>query len=672
MLKWACPIYIVLLCLTLSGRAESPAAVPPEYLDSIVLLECIDNTADGQNKFLLPRVGFAVGDGRLILTADHCADDFRDTPPQSSSRCLLAISPYYGDLCPVKLLAYDQTADVALLMADWPEHPALALAGPNDIQIGTTVIVPSLPQFQNKEHHINTDSYLDRLTVEHIDPPSPTQAILFHQVGLIRPGWSGSPILLQDSGRVIGLMSKITHITQRRALFFKKTIPKAVGCHIQRIHQLIDTHPLHQAALLEPLNHWEKIPHSKTVFGRIQNTLNALLDQDLSLAQTQAQEAVTLRPTSAYLHLLLATIIAGQQKQPDSSLPDEEWESQLKTAVQLKPKDSHILAVAANLLSHRNKSKQARHYAQEALDLDPNNPLALYTQLTLLQSKDPQQAAKCGQRLVAQEPNNAMAWFYTSRALLYSEHPQEALAAGQQAVAINPNGLLREPLAHALAALDRTDEALVEYQYMAEHCGCESCWYHYCHFLVQQYPDRITEAQDALDHARSTSKKKGIPSNQLDRLQVNIYKQSDPNQAVTFLQTKLDQDPNNAHAWWCLADVLRHQTRYQEAAEAAQKAVDIDPNNRYAPRLANCLAKAGHVTAAQTLYDHMLTEHPERPRYWLYYAQHLLDQNRYEAALKAVNHITHPHKVEWRVTLQEKQALIEKIQTAQQQGTPTS
>jgi len=47
---------------------------------------------------------------------------------------------------PVKILASDEVADVAILRATWPGHPAFALAKSNELQGGDITLVPSKPK----------------------------------------------------------------------------------------------------------------------------------------------------------------------------------------------------------------------------------------------------------------------------------------------------------------------------------------------------------------------------------------------------------------------------------------------------------------------------------------------------------------------------------------------
>jgi tetratricopeptide (TPR) repeat protein len=623
----------------------------------------MDQDMNGSFSFHLLKMGFAVGDGTLILTAEHCIDSFRNAPAHSSSRRLFAVSPFYGDIFPVKILAWDEETDVAILKAAWPIHPAFALAGPNDLRAGAATLIPSRPQFENAEHQINKQSFLDHLTIERISHKKPDEAILFTSAGLVKPGWSGSPILLEDSKKVAGVMCLLKYRTKRRALFFKQKVSRAAGCHVQSIHDLIEANHLGDAAQANLSEFPVTLPDSDAVFGHIQDTFNTVIAKNWPSALVHMQEAVKARPHSAYLHVWLAFLASAQDNQTDEDKEScrQLTEAALEKAIALAPKDPHILAVAGSVFNKPRKRDKATACTKAALAQDPNNALALYSQLVLLHGSDPNEAVTYGRRLTAVEPKNTMAWFYISTALLNGHQPEEALRAAQQAAATDPNALVRTALAKALVSLDRIDEARAAYEFQARRCGCENCWYQYADFLIRHYPKEGLHAQKALDAARTASKKKGLTPRQLDQLQVSIFNKTDPNQGERMLRSWLATDPNNADTWWRLADILRTREQYKEAARAAQKAVDLDPNNVYLPRLADCLTKAGDPASAEAVYDVMLERHPERPRYWFYYARHLLDQDKPELALEAITHMDSYPKSPWRVSKKERDDLLYKI-----------
>jgi tetratricopeptide (TPR) repeat protein len=650
--------------LILCGLAQ--VCLGQAHFKPIVLLGCIDQKANGNFTLQYQKVGFTVGDGTLIVTAEHCIDSFQAPPALSSSRRLFAVSPYYGDIFPVEILASDNGADVAILRATWPSHPAFALAEPNDLQGGDITLIPSRPTLKDAQDTITNQCLLEHLTVERINHKKPDESILFTETGLIERGWSGSPILLPESQNVTGVTCLITTRTKPIALFFKKKVSKAAGCHVQSIRDLVQTNGLNHSALAIPPDSLPDIPESEIIFGQIQDTFNALLSEDRATALSHIHQITKARPRSAYLHLWLANIAASQKTdaKEEKKTYNQLAQTALNTALTLAPRDPHILAVAGSLFRINHKSDLAKKHSQAALAQDPNNALALYGQLILNHATDPNQAIHFGQRLTSTEPNNTMAWFYTSMAHLRKYQSEEALHAAQQAIIADPNGLIRTPLANALVALDRIDEAHGAYEFMAQKCGCENCWYQYARFLTNHRSDQAIQAQQALNEARSAQRKKGLPPKHLDQLQVQIYKHTDPNQAEAMLRSWLEDDPNEGNTWWSLADILRAKKQYEQAAQAAQKAVDIDPNNHYRPRLADCLSKAGHEEAAQSVHDTMLKRHPERSRYWYYYAKFLQDSEQPDRALKALNQIDTRSNQRWQVSEKERDELLGKITQA--------
>ncbi len=109
---------------------EPSEAIPGFTSDAVVLLAYLGRQQQG-SVTEWAKVGFVIGDGSLILTAEHCVDSLSELKKQAISSELVVISPYYGDVFKVEVLGIDEKADVAVLKADWPGHPALELAGIN-------------------------------------------------------------------------------------------------------------------------------------------------------------------------------------------------------------------------------------------------------------------------------------------------------------------------------------------------------------------------------------------------------------------------------------------------------------------------------------------------------------------------------------------------------------
>jgi pentatricopeptide repeat protein len=160
---------------------------------------------------------------------------------------------------------------------------------------------------------------------------------------------------------------------------------------------------------------------------------------------------------------------------------------------------------------------------------------------------------------------------------------------------------------------------------MTERCKCQRCWYKYAAFLVGQRPEKMDEARHALEVAESKARSGKVSRKEMNMLRLRLLQETAPPEAEALARELLDVAPEEAAYWWHLAAILRTQERHAEAAEAAGRAVELDPNAPYRARLANCLAKAGDLDAAQQVYDEMLSRHPERLRYWYWYAEFLAD-----------------------------------------------
>lgn len=77
----------------------------------------------------------------------------------------------------------------------------------------------------------------------------------------------------------------------------------------------------------------------------------------------------------------------------------------------------------------------------------------------------------------------------------------------------------------------------------------------------------------------------------------------------------------------------------------------MSPDASYQPRLANTLAKAGRLEEAQKTYDAMLGDHPDRGKYWFWYAEFLLEnfEDRVEEARQALEKAQNASDRRWRV-----------------------
>ena len=80
---------------------------------------------------------------------------------------------------------------------------------------------------------------------------------------------------------------------------------------------------------------------------------------------------------------------------------------------------------------------------------------------------------------------------------------------------------------------------------------------------------------------------------------------------------------------------------------------------------ANCFAKAGNLEKAERTYNESLALHPDRPRYWFWYAKFLVDYfpDRIKEVQKAINKAETASDKRWPVKDEELSELREEIET---------
>ena len=273
---------------------------------------------------------------------------------------------------------------------------------------------------------------------------------------------------------------------------------------------------------------------------------------------------------------------------------------------------------------------------EKALSLDPDHELALINQLSILSRTDVDNAPRAGQTLVAKDPNNPHYWFYHSRALVAANQDEEALQAAEKAVALNPEGLYRGHLAKTQERMGQLEQAESNYRDMTETCACQQCWFQYTHFLVRHHatdPNKLQKAEEAFAQAAKKNQRQRVERDHIDALRVrlNISRASlleieSLSEAEQAFRRLLDADPNEGSYWWALAHVLRSQDRHADALVAIRQAVAVDPNERSIdPRLADILAKNGHLEEAEETYKRMIKDSPEIAKFWFWYARFLVD-----------------------------------------------
>src|ERR1700761_3950047 len=102
------------------------------------------------------------------------------------------------------------------------------------------------------------------------------------------------------------------------------------------------------------------------------------------------------------------------------------------------PTTDHLIVQARIAKSH-GRMGESRALLDKALEIDPENALALSALADLaLERRERADALRYAERALAQEPNCAPAWYQCARALWLVSRRDESLTAARRAAEIQP------------------------------------------------------------------------------------------------------------------------------------------------------------------------------------------------------------------------------------------
>lgn len=440
------------------------------------------------------RNGFAVGNGQYILTAAHCVADFEST--NEVLRQPLVISPYYGDIFEAEIVAIDDVNDIAILKPTWNTHPALELEIGDKWKNSKRMTITGYPPI-DKNRGGNGRIYSQKIQFEKVPLVSSNgdaqQAIRMGPVKYVGEGWSGSALIVPETGRVVGATCIKNPITKSLNVFGVLKIPFSsksyiAGCDLMAINSLFEKHHLSYGTAetsfpdLNPKNLFEQILAVFDVFktGNKQKVEAALIDLCDDL------------PNSYIVNTL-----AGPAFGDPNNL------SHFENAIKIAPKSSFVHAAYGNYLLACNLPKKAAEQFQIVTERDPNHIFACHGLLSALVKTDPNVAELLGQELTQRWPDNAGFCFEYSKALRAKNKRKEELPVIQKAIELCGEGetpfQYQWYLADSLKANKQYEAAEQAYQKLLKMHECEHCWWAYTSLLLDMGPDKIKQAKKACD-----------------------------------------------------------------------------------------------------------------------------------------------------------------------------
>lgn len=441
------------------------------------------------------RVGFAAGDGRTILTAAHCVEDFENA--NHSLFQPLVISPYYGDIFEAQIVDTDEQNDIAILKPAWDSHPGLTIEKSDRWRRAGTIVVagyrPSdLAQGGNTK--VSRQMSSQEETVVRTNGEG-RHAIQLGSVGYPGKGWSGSAFVLPDTGAVVGVLSNERYV---RRFFRKKHY--IFGCNADAIEELFQRNALALVASKSDL----PTRGGSEDFDFILQLFDSVLLEDVENSRKIVKELCHVRPDSCILHILAAWMLEAPA--------DEEY---FTRAIELAPNRPFPHAVYGSYLLNHNQPKKALRQFQDTITNDPNHVFAQTGRIVALTQTDPREAEKQARKLTEKWPSNGGFWFELSRTLRKQREYEQELPIIGKAIEL-PHAerlqhLYQRHLADSLANNEKYSEAEEAYKITLKEHPCARCWSAYTSLLIRMGAERADDARQAFENVKAMNQDNSVP-----------------------------------------------------------------------------------------------------------------------------------------------------------------
>ncbi len=445
-LKAGCvPFVLLVICSPALLCAPEAGAVRPE--DSLVVVT--SSTPMGK------RAGnaFVIGDGTLVVTAHHLVFEESEQGEHQMPGLVSLVSPYLGQACYGEIVAADEELDLAVLKAAWQGHPALQLADDNSILSAERMQIIGMPEVIHSIGPDANEPFPESLTFQRQVLPGDFVAvrqrtprfISLRGIGQLGEGWSGSPMLLPGSCKAAGCFVRLHGTIGQRFVSTQGPVISQVKRLVVKAGQEKSLHPVEHGL--------SKAKDANDVFLLSLQTYRHYLGRDYDQAFEQAQSLIGLRPESALVYTLAASVAEEQGKFEDA-------ERYYQEALRLNPDAANLKIYYAQFLSKRQPDK-ALEILQQMWQFDKLKLyVALLTFNILSQRGEYQRCSTLLEEALKVSPNNAYLWVDLGGCQFHLGEVNDAIISLSKAVELLPEtGPFRGQLAQLLEKQGRLDDA---------------------------------------------------------------------------------------------------------------------------------------------------------------------------------------------------------------------
>jgi tetratricopeptide (TPR) repeat protein len=475
-----------LLALAAPARAADPAAATVPIEQRVVALVFSNSLA------MWTGSGFAVGDGRWIVTNHHVATRRLGPDQYLTLHDATVLSPWTGQAHRARVVAVDQAADLAVLRLEDAALPSLPLAKADFLDRPPPVPRPSIQVFgfpsvgDRLGWESSTAAHRARTQRLEMSLRGDVPVLLLAPVPGPTKGWSGGPALWSTTGSVVGAFHALVSFPEAP----DRWMPQAIAIsHLRPFLTRggIDPGTLDRGVVPEK----QRPAGAEAAFRHLIRITSHTFANEWAAAEREARALVALRPGSPDAHRILGSTLIGAGKfeealtsleeslrlAPDSAATlyhraaalralrrRAEAESDARRAAELDPEDHESKLLLGGILVEAEKYGEARDVLRRAAGLAPHHPLIRWELGRALQRLGETEAglaeAKAAVELtVESEPLRGMRLSY-AWLLSRSGRMEEAEKELREAVRLDPEDAATHlAFASFLAEAGRKEEA---------------------------------------------------------------------------------------------------------------------------------------------------------------------------------------------------------------------
>jgi len=457
-----------------------------------------------------PRIGFVLEGSSLVVTDNHCIDDFVDNATEAILVKPLVVSSFLGDLAEAEIVARDPWADLAILRIPWEGHPGLELASKEEIERATGLFAASYPPTDSSagDKTLSREVCVEFLPLLSTNPEGGNRALLTDGARYSGPGWSGSPFVVPETGRVAGGLVLLQPVKIGDLLVSRNLS----GWDADALRRLLGENGL-SIDESKVLGSHTQAAGATEAFSAVMEMFDRLPVNDGIRAASAAERLIELHPDSIAARTAMSWIATWQ------SVHDEVpglAESAFREAHRLGEDNIRVRAARADYLVMVERYEEALRESDRALEIEPGNRFARLTRLRELRNLDTDRAEAYGRSLVEESLGIPDYWNELANVYEALGKYSEQADALMKAEGLLPPPLPRGPVAHALAKAGRLDEAEERFKRNVTDHNCQWCWFAYAKFLIEHRPERPEDARTALAKVEEMSAQGLIEESEID------------------------------------------------------------------------------------------------------------------------------------------------------------